>query len=159
MFGAANYEVSDSVEVFMRGMFSKNTVSTIIAPGGSFFNTYRVNLNSPFIPEAIAQRFGNGLGLTAGQYAAARNSQFGPTLADGSVNPDYVEFSSQVRRRSIEAGTRDSDFSTTYFDYVAGLRGGITENINWEVSGSYGESERIQSQTGFARFRRCNRHC
>jgi outer membrane receptor protein involved in Fe transport len=152
MYGAANYEVSDAVEVFVRGMFSKNTVSTIIAPGGSFFNTYRVNLNNPFIPEAIANLYGGGLNLTAAQYAAARNTPFGPTLANGSANPDYVEFSSQVRRRTTEAGTRDSVFTTTYFDYVTGLRGGITESINWEVSGSYGESERLQSQTGFARL-------
>ena len=152
MYGAARYEISDAVEVFTRGMFSKNTVKTIIAPGGSFFNTYRINLNNPFIPDAIAQRYANGLGLTAAQFAAARNSQFGPTLPDGTANPNYVEFSSQVRRRTTEAGTRDSEFTTTYFDYMLGLRGGITDTINWEVSGSYGESDRIQSQTGFARL-------
>ncbi len=152
MYGAARYEVSDAVEVFTQGVFSKNTVSTIIAPGGSFFNTYRFNLNNPTIPEAIAARFGAGLGLTAAQYAAARNTQFGPTLADGSPNPDYVEFSSQVRRRSVEAGTRDSNFTTTMFHIVAGARGAITDTINWEVSGSYGESENVQRQTGFARL-------
>lgn len=152
MYGAANYEINDAVEVFMRGMFSKNSVSTIIAPGGSFFNTYRVNLNNPFIPEAIAKLYGSGLNLTGAQYAAARNTPFGPTLANGSANPDYVEFSSQVRRRTTEAGTRDSVFTTTYFDYVTGLRGALTGSINWEVSGSYGESERLQSQTGFGRL-------
>ena len=152
MYGAANYEINDAVEVFVRGMFSKNSVSTIIAPGGSFFNTYRVNLNNPFIPEAIARLYGSGLNLTADQYTAARNTPFGPTLANGSANPDYVEFSSQVRRRTTEAGTRDSVFTTTYFDYVTGLRGSLTDSINWEVSGSYGESERLQSQTGFARL-------
>lgn len=152
MYGAAHYEISDAVEVFTRGMFSKNSVSTIIAPGGTFFNTYRINLNNPFIPEAIAQRFGNGLGLTPAQYAAARNTQFGPTLADGSANPAYTEFNAQVRRRTVEAGTRDSEFTTTYFDYLLGLRGDITDSIKWEVFGSYGESQRIQSQTGFGRL-------
>src|SRR3546814_9981306 len=29
MYGAAHYEVSDAVEVYTRGLFSKNTVSTI----------------------------------------------------------------------------------------------------------------------------------
>ncbi len=36
IFAQANYEVSDAVEVYTRGMFSKNNVKTIIAPSGSF---------------------------------------------------------------------------------------------------------------------------
>lgn len=154
MYGSANYEVSDAVELFAQGVFSRQTVSTIIAPGGSFFNTYQMNLNNPFIPEAIAQRFGNRLGLTPAQYAAARNTPFGPTLPGGAANPDYVQFGAQVRRRSVEAGVRFSDFTTTLFNMVVGARGGITDDINWEVSATYGESERIQRQGGFARLDR-----
>lgn len=154
MYGAANYEVSDALEVYAQGVFSKQTVSTIIAPGGSFFNTYQINLNNPFIPDAIAQRFGDRLGLDAAQFAAARNTQFGPTLADGSANPDYVQFGAQVRRRTTEAGVRFSDFTTTLFNMVAGARGGITDDISWDISATYGESERIQRQGGFARLDR-----
>jgi outer membrane receptor protein involved in Fe transport len=154
MYGAANYEVSEAVELYAQGVFSKQTVSTIIAPGGSFFNTYQINLNNPFIPEAIAQRFGNRLGLTAAQYAAARNTQFGPTLANGAVNPDYVQFGAQVRRRTVEAGVRFSDFTTTLFNMVVGARGGITDDISWDISATHGESERIQTQGGFARLDR-----
>lgn len=154
MYGAANYEVSDALEVYAQGVFSKQTVSTIIAPGGSFFNTYQMNLNNPFIPEAIAQRFGNRLGLTAAQYAASRNTQFGPTLANGAANPDYVQFGAQVRRRTTEAGVRSSDFTTTLFNMVAGARGGITDDISWDVSATYGESERLGVSSGFARLDR-----
>ncbi|MBX7535566.1 TonB-dependent receptor [Qipengyuania sp. GH1] len=154
IYGSGRYEVSDAVEVFTQASFSKNTVSTIIAPGGSFFNTYTFNLNNPFIPDAIAQQFGDNLGLTAAEYAAARNTQFGATLPDGTANPDYVEFGASVRRRTPEAGSRTSDFTTTLFNLVGGLRGDVTENIQWEVSGTYGESEQIQRQGGFARFDR-----
>ena len=48
----------------------------------------------------------------------------GATLADGSANPDYRQFGAQVRRRTIEIGTRDSDFTTTLFNFVVGARGG-----------------------------------
>ena len=154
MYGAANYEVSDAMELYAQGVFSKQTVSTIIAPGGSFFNTYQINLNNPFIPDAIAQRFGDRLGLSAERFAAARNTQFGPTLADGSPNPDYVQFGAQVRRRTTEAGVRFSDFTTTLFNMVVGARGGITDDISWDLSATYGESERIQRQGGFARLDR-----
>ncbi len=154
IFGQANYEVSPGFEVYSQATFSKQTVSTIIAPGGSFFNTYTLNLNNPLIPEAIAQRFGAGLGLTGAAYTAARNTQFGPTLADGSQNPDYVEFDSQVRRRTVEIGTRNSDFTTTLFNIVVGARGSITDNIEYDLFATYGESERIQQQSGFARLPR-----
>ncbi|MDJ0979846.1 MAG: TonB-dependent receptor [Erythrobacter sp.] len=152
IFGQANYEISPAVEVYSQATFSRQTVSTIIAPGGSFFNTYSLNLNNPLIPEDIAVRYGEGLGLVGAEYDAARNTQFGPTLPDGTANPDYVEFDTQVRRRSIEAGTRDSDFTTTLFNIVVGARGEITDSINYDVSATYGESERIQRQSGFARF-------
>lgn len=151
IFGAARYEINENIELYSQAAFSKQTVSTIIAPGGSFFNTYTINLNNPNIPEAIAERFGAGLGLTGAAYTAARNTAFGPTLADGTANPDYTEFQAQVRRRTVEVGTRNSDFTSTLFNLVVGARGAITDNINYDVSATYGESERIQRQSGFAR--------
>ena len=154
MFGQANYEISPAIEVYSQGTFSKQTVSTIIAPGGSFFNTYTLNLNNPFIPDDIAERFGAGLGLVGADFDAARNTQFGPTLPDGSQNPDYVTFDTQVRRRTIEIGTRNSDFTTTLFNIVVGARGSITDSIEYDVFATYGESERIQQQSGFARLPR-----
>lgn len=154
IYSSARYELSDAIEVYSQAAFSKQTVSTIIAPGGSFFNTYQFNLNNPLIPEAIAERFGAGLGLVGADYLAARNTPFGPTLADGSANPDYTTFNAQVRRRTTEIGTRDSDFTTTQFNIVVGARGNITDNINWDVAGTYGESENIQQQSGFARLNR-----
>ncbi|QJB69111.1 TonB-dependent receptor domain-containing protein [Parasphingorhabdus halotolerans] len=154
IFGSARYEINENVELYSQAVFSKNTVATKIAPGGSFFNVYQLNLNNPTIPEAIAQRFGNGLGLFGAAYTAARTTPFGPTLADGSANPNYVTFSSQVRRRTVEVGTRDSEYTSTLFNLVVGARGAITDNINYDISATYGESERIQRQSGFARFNR-----
>ncbi|WOE75745.1 TonB-dependent receptor plug domain-containing protein [Alterisphingorhabdus coralli] len=164
IFGSARYEISDNAEVYTQGTFSRQTVSTIIAPGGSFFNTYRLNLNNPFIPTAVANTFCQGLGpagadgnptaLTDAQCQAGINTQFGATLPDGSANPDYREFDVGIRRRTVEAGTRNSDFTTTLFNIVAGVRGNITDSIRYDVSGTYGESERIQRQSGFARFER-----
>jgi outer membrane receptor protein involved in Fe transport len=154
MFGSARYEINPNIEVYTQGVFSKQTVSTQIAPGGSFFNTYQLNLNNPTIPDAIAQRFGDALGLTPTEFAAARNTPFGPTLPDGTANPDYVQLGAQVRRRTVEIGPRSSDFTTTLFNFVAGVEGDITDSIGYDVNVTYGESERIQRQGGFARFSR-----
>ncbi|WP_324261255.1 TonB-dependent receptor [Altererythrobacter sp. H2] len=147
IYSAAHYEVTDDVEVFTQAVFSKQTVSTIIAPGGSFFNTYAVPLSNPFIPNAILQRLCTGAGLDAAGCAAAAS-------ADGPNAAGYREVNIQVRRRSVEAGPRTSDFTTTLFNITGGLRGSLTDNVNWEVSGTYGESEQMQRQGGFARFSR-----
>lgn len=154
IYGSSRYEINENVEIYTQAVFSKNRVATKIAPGGSFFNVYEFNLNNPTIPEAIAQRFGAGLGLTGAAYTAARTTPFGPTLANGAANPNYVTFDAQVRRRSVEAGTRDSEYTTTLFNIVAGVRGAITDNISYDVYGTYGESERNERQGGYARFNR-----
>ncbi|MCL6699000.1 TonB-dependent receptor [Sphingomonas sp. NSE70-1] len=57
IFGQANYEVSDAVEVYGRGLFSKNNVKTIIAPSGSFGGSIPINLNNPFLPATLRNQF------------------------------------------------------------------------------------------------------
>ncbi|MFL6738716.1 MAG: TonB-dependent receptor, partial [Sphingomicrobium sp.] len=57
IYGAAHYEVSDAVEVYARGLFSKNNVKTIIAPSGSFGGSIDINLNNPFLPAGLRNQF------------------------------------------------------------------------------------------------------
>ncbi|MFL6779415.1 MAG: TonB-dependent receptor plug domain-containing protein, partial [Sphingomicrobium sp.] len=57
IFGQAHYEVSDAVEVYARGLFSKNNVKTIIAPSGSFGGSVDINLNNPFLPAGLRSQF------------------------------------------------------------------------------------------------------
>ncbi|WP_295326990.1 TonB-dependent receptor [uncultured Sphingopyxis sp.] len=172
IYGQANYEVSDAVEVYTRGMFSKQTVSTIIAPSGSFGGTVTINLNNPFLPEALRNQFcafntapvvngvdadGNPVsGQTAytpflDEAACARAA-----AATGRDDPDYEEVTVALNRRTPEVGPRISNYQTTFFDYRVGARGGLTDTIDWSVEGAYGESENIQSINGYtlqSRFR------
>jgi len=152
LFGQANYEINDQIEAYTQATFSKQSVETIIAPGGSFFNTYAINLNNPFVNAGVAQGLCDNLALSAAECTAAVNTPFGATLADGSANPDYREANGLIPRRSVEAGTRNSEFTTTQFNFVAGLRGDINDHLSYDISGTYGESERLQRQSGFARF-------
>jgi outer membrane receptor protein involved in Fe transport len=68
----------------------------------------------------------------------------------------YLEAPSQISRRTTEVGPRISDFRTQVFDYRLGVRGGITDTINFDVFGSYGESDQLTTVSGFtlnSRFR------
>jgi len=53
IFAQANYEVSDNVEFYTRGLFSKNRISTIIAPSGIFGEALTVPANNPYLPASI----------------------------------------------------------------------------------------------------------
>jgi len=159
IYGQANYEVSDSVEVYARGMFSKNKVSTIIAPSGSFGGTVTINLNNPFLPSALRQQFcARNVAAAGDPYDALFDigeCNLAAT-ATGRSDPNYREVTVALNRRTPEVGPRISDYQTTFFDYRVGARGGITDSIDWNIEGSYGESENIQTIKGYtlqSRFR------
>lgn len=143
MYGAANYEVSDAIEVYTRGIFSKNTVNTIIAPSGAFGIAVAIPLNNPFLNASLRNSFCNANGISAADCTAASN----PALTPGDAG--YRTVTSSLFRRATEVGPRISEYTTTYFDYRLGARGGITDSIDWDVFGSYGESENLQQILGY----------
>jgi len=152
MFGAARYEVSDAVEVYTRGVFSKNTVKTIIAPSGSFGIAVDVPLSNPYLSAAQRNAFcARDMNPAAGVYTPLYTQAQcdAAALATDPTDPNYREVTTAFSRRAVELGPRVSEFTTTFFDYKLGFRGGITDTISWDVSGAYGESEQTQTQTGY----------
>jgi iron complex outermembrane recepter protein len=142
MYGAAHYEITDNVEVYMSGMFAKNDVKTIIAPGGIFQSGLEMNYSNPYLPAAAAAQIGAANGLTVAEIAAAR-------ATTDPTNPNYKTFTANFGRRFVEAGTRDADYQTIFWQYKAGVRGKLTEGLNWDVSGTYGQNNNSQVQTGY----------
>ncbi len=142
VFAQANYKITDSIEVYTRALFSRNSISTIIAPSGVFASAVTIPYSNPYLPAAARDTFCTGNGLTAAQCSAA-------ALATSPSDPNYKTFTTVLRRRFTETGTRNSEFVTNVFDYRLGLRGDLSDTINWDVNGSYGESENIQTQTGY----------
>ncbi|MBB3347124.1 TonB-dependent receptor domain-containing protein [Sphingomonas sp. BK069] len=152
IYGAGHYELSDKIEVYGRGMFSKNTVSTIIAPSGVFGQLLTIPVSNPYLPAAARAQFcanndfdPNTAGiqtLTAAQCAAA-------AAATSPSDPNFRTFTTTAGRRFTEVGPRISDYVTTMFDYRAGIKLGITNSISLDLSGAYGESENRQTQSGY----------
>ncbi|HEX9946869.1 MAG TPA: TonB-dependent receptor [Allosphingosinicella sp.] len=152
IFGAAHYEVADGVEVYTRGLFSKNTVETIIAPSGVFSSILTIPVSNPFLPAGARATFcaNNDFDrttpgvqtITPAQCAAAATAL---TPAD----PNFRAFTTTVGRRTTEIGPRLSEFQTTVFDYRAGVRLGITDTVELDVSGAYGESQNEQNQQNY----------
>ena len=152
IYGSANYEVSDAVEFYTRGLFSKNTVATVIAPSGAFNLPVTVSLNNPFL--TTAQR--NAFCAFDTNSAAGYTPRFSQAECDaaatatGRADPNYREVANVgLFRRSVEAGPRISEYTTTIFDYRLGARGTIVGNVVYDVFGSYGESENRQLIQGY----------
>lgn len=142
IFAQANYQISDAVEVYTRGLFSKNTVSTIIAPSGVFASQVTIPYSNPFLPAGAANQFCAANGLTIAQCDAAR-------VATDPKDPNYKTFNTVLRRRMTETGTRNSEYSSNVFDYSLGFTGPLTSTVKWDVRGSYGESDKTQTITGY----------
>ena len=161
IFAQANYKVSDSVEVYTRGLFSKNTVDTIIAPSGSFNQAVTINLNNPYLPVSLRNQFCARntapvvIGVTAAGAATSGQTAYTPlisaadcaaaAMATGTTDPRYRTVTVNLGRRAVEVGPRISNYTSTVFDYRVGAKGDISEHVSWDVTGAYGESENVQA--------------
>jgi iron complex outermembrane receptor protein len=153
IYGAGHYDLSDTVEVYTRGMFSKNTVNTIIAPSGIFGSVLAIPFSNPYLPAAARAQFCannptfNAAGVQVAQLTPAQCAA--AAVATSKADPNFRYFTVATNRRTTEVGPRISEFVTTFFDYRAGVKLHLTDKLTLDVSGSYGESENRQTQQNY----------
>ncbi|RMF10130.1 MAG: TonB-dependent receptor [Alphaproteobacteria bacterium] len=128
-----HYRITDSIEAFGRVSFANNQVTTIIAPTGTFFFPFEINLDNPFLtPQAAAL-----LGTVDGD--------------DGAVDGrSTVSFG----RRLTELGTRDSIYENTAYQFVGGFRGDLADDYQWELFAQYGHTSRTITYANDVSFSR-----
>lgn len=157
VYAAARYEVSDGIEVYSSAMFTKSSVNILSAPSGTFTNPYMLPLSNPYLNAATRNQlcgasgtFKSGTGvvsstLTPAQCAAA-------AAATSETSPDYQEMGVTLSRRFTEYGPRFQTVDTNQFQIQAGLRGEITENIRFDVSGQFGETTQNQTRENWGSY-------
>ncbi|MEO7692060.1 MAG: TonB-dependent receptor [Sphingomonas sp.] len=151
-YGAAHYDVSDSVQVYARGMYSKNTVNTIIAPSGVFGQLLTIPVSSPYLPAAARAQFcaNNDFDpILAGVQTLTPAQCTAAAAATSTSDPNFRAFTTTVGRRTTEVGPRLSSFTTRFFDARAGAKFDLTNSISLDVSGAYGESTNRQVQSNY----------
>ncbi|WP_417464404.1 TonB-dependent receptor plug domain-containing protein [Kordiimonas sp.] len=159
VYASANYDIAENVEIYTRGIYSRNTVNTLIAPSGSFGDSVTVALNHSLMSDAQRNAFcafdtDPTVGVYSPLYTQAQCDA--AATATGPADPNYLEVDTQLRRRNVEGGPRISDFTADYFDFQLGLRGDFNETLSWDVMASHGESKQVQTQKGYwlkSRFR------
>ncbi len=123
------YEVTDQIEFFARGSFANNRVDTIIAPSGTFFESFPLAYQTnPFLGPAAVNRF-----------TQVDNAESDPATAGDGI----VEI--LLGRRLVEIGTRNSDYENTAYQIVGGFTGDFAETQHWEVFGQWGRTSRTQN--------------
>ena len=152
IFAQGKYEFTDNVELYTRALFSKNQVNTIIAPSGVFGAPVTIPLSNPYLPAALRNQFcafntATAAGVYTPRFTPAECTAAATALT--AADPNFRTVNVTLNRRTTEVGPRISEFATTIFDYRAGLRGKLTDTIDWDVSGSYGESENTQTQQNY----------
>ncbi len=163
IFGQANYEASEHFDFYTRALFSKNTVDTIIAPSGVFGSSVTIPLSNPYLPVALRNQFCalNVAPVTPNPVAdgASVQTTYVPFLtpaqcaaaatAASPTDPNFRAVTTTLSRRTPEVGPRISDFVTTVFDYKAGVRGKITDHLDYDIYGAYGESSNLLTIQNF----------
>jgi len=152
MYAQGRYEVADGIEFYSRALFSKNQVNTIIAPSGSFGIAVQLPVSNPFLTTSIRNTLcstQDSDALTTGRQLLTQAQCDAAAAALSPTSAAYKELTVTLSRRAVEAGPRISQYQNTVFDYVAGFRGGITDSINYDLSGGYGEAEKVQTIKGY----------
>lgn len=137
MGGYADYEISDGHTAFTEVSFINNRVAQELAPTPILINV-GVDINS------ISQ-FLNAATLADLQQIDA--AETGTQANDGTVNL-------QVRRRLTEAGPRNSLDERSAFRVLTGMRGPITDTINYEGYYSFARTRNSNIQQGNAAISR-----
>ena len=143
MYSAGHYDISDHLTVYGRGMFSQNSVKTIIAPSGDFGAAADIPISNSFLTPAMRTVLCNDAGLSAAQCSAA-------ATATGPTDPNYAVDNVGIRRRTPEVGPRVSDFETRTWDFRVGVRGDITDKIGFDVFGTRGTTNSVQNIENYA---------
>ncbi|MEP2102637.1 MAG: TonB-dependent receptor [Parasphingorhabdus sp.] len=141
VFGAARYEVAEGIEVYGQGLYSKNTVETQFAPSGLFGTTYNLPLSNPFLTDALRN-----------QICAQPIVGFGQAECDAAAgvtdptDPNFRAPAVTINRRLVEQGQRQQTLEFDVFQLEAGVRGDITDTIQFDVHAAHGRSTRVRSQ-------------
>lgn len=145
IFAQGRFEVSDAVELYSQGFFTRTSVKNRNAPSGSFGLSFFFPLNSPFFTDTQRQIVCNA--RLDGDPATPGLQRPSPAQCDAAIAAG-TEVSLATARRFTEAGPRITDSRSNTFELVVGARGPLTSTLNWDISAQRGKADRVNASTG-----------
>ncbi|SEH16620.1 TonB-dependent Receptor Plug Domain [Sphingopyxis sp. YR583] len=147
VYAQARYEISDNVEAYASGMFTRNSARIQLASTGTFSNPFVIPISNAYLPVAARNQLCGAIGLTAAQCTAA-------ATATSRTDPNYREVAASPGRRIVEFGARGNQVDSNQFQIQGGLRGNITETLRYDVFGQYGETTQNQTRENWGSYSR-----
>ena len=144
------YEINNHFEAYGRANFAAINVRQQVAPSGVFGNQFEIPLMNPFLSDqarqAIIDNVNGSLDIAGG---------FG--LAEAGVNDlngngvfDLDDsITTPVRRRTLELGTRSTNYDSNNFQIVTGLRGDLYGEWDYDVYYSHAQADRTDVNAGY----------
>ena len=121
----ARFEINRNAELYTQAFYTQSQVDLNLASSGLFLNSLQTNIGNPYMPQAARQL------LCGANNISAANCVVGNTTNLVTITPG---------RRLVELGPRIRNLDTRTFQYVAGVRGDITDNWRYDTYWSWGES-------------------
>lgn len=146
----AKYEINDHFEAYGRANFAAITVRQQVAPSGVFGNRFEIPLMNPFLSDTARTRIIDDITTFV-------DATEGVELSDAGVN-DLNEngvfdlddsITVPVRRRTLELGTRSTNYDSNNFQIVTGLRGDLWGGFEYDIYYSHAQAERTDVNGGY----------
>lgn len=131
MMGAVlgHFDVTDDVTLFWEGTYARSRVNSTLGAlpmsSSGFIPGFQLDLRNPYLPASLRDFLSTNL------------DPDGNNLVPLNIN-----------RRVLESGPRTSDQTRDFWRAVVGLRGGLTDRLNWEVFFNHGENDLTDEQGG-----------
>ena len=147
-----HFDLTDEHSVYSTINFANNTITQQVAPSGTFGQTFDVPLANAFLSDQARQYMidaGNSA-LEAGLLNPPGVNNWQDINGNGVVDEaDYLQL--QLRRRTLELGTRSEEYDSDYFQIVTGFEGDLPFVDEWryDVGLQYGESNLTTVRDGY----------
>ncbi|MDF7776967.1 TonB-dependent receptor [Sphingomonas sp. AOB5] len=156
IYATAHYDVTDDIEVYTSGMFTRSKVTLQLASSATFTNTYQLSLNNPYLPVAarnqLCAAYDTNTAVAGIQPISPADCAAAAAVQGGPGTAGYREIPVIAQRRFTEYGPRGNPVESTQFQVVAGIRGNITDSIKFDLYAQYGETNQNQSRENWGSF-------
>ena len=124
-----HYDLTDDITAFWEGTYVQNKINSTLGAvpmsSSGFIPGFQLDIRNPYLDPTLRD------------FLSANLDEDGDSLVPVNIN-----------RRLLDGGSRTSDQTRDFYRFVGGLRGGLTDRLDWEVFYNQGESKVTDRQGG-----------
>ncbi|GGW79594.1 TonB-dependent receptor domain-containing protein [Alteromonas halophila] len=144
----AHYTINDHAEAYTSFNFTNTSVEQQVAPSGTFGTQFTLPLYNPLIGDQALNFILDGANAAVASGVLLNGESWNDVNGNGVVDTeDTLEV--RLRRRTLELGTRSERYDSQIWQMLAGFRGQLIGDWNYDISYQYGEANRTTERAGY----------